>query len=141
MYIAEFTRATGLSRDTVRFYIKRGLLRPKVNGNRYQVFGEQEVELAMTIRTAQALGFSLREIEALHAEHQIMGMSLERKIALMRERMELVDGQIAKLRGMRDYFRRKIAWMEAGEAGKEPVYKPAAQFGRDGCAVPVRRAG
>jgi MerR family transcriptional regulator, copper efflux regulator len=28
MLISEFTRATGLSRDTVRFYVRRGLLAP-----------------------------------------------------------------------------------------------------------------
>ncbi len=133
MYIAEFTRATGLSRDTVRFYIKRGLLRPKVNGNRYQSFGEDDIERAMIIRNAQALGFSLKEIAALDSEYQLHGMSLVRKIALMRERMALVEMQIARLRGMRNYFLKKIAWMEAGEVGKAPEYKPAARFGRDRC--------
>jgi DNA-binding transcriptional MerR regulator len=133
MYIAEFTRATGLSRDTVRFYIKRGLLRPTVNSNRYQSFGAEDVERALIIRNAQALGFSLKEIVALDSEYQLQGMNLQRKIGLMRERLELVDAQIARLRGMRNYFRRKIEWMEAGEVGKAPVYKPAAHLGRDGC--------
>lgn len=132
MLIAEFARATGLSRDTVRFYIKRGLLRPQVNGNRYQSFGAEDVERALIIRNAQALGFSLKEIAALDSEYQ-RGMSLERKIGLMRERLELVDAQLARLRGMRNYFRRKIAWMEAGEVGQAPVYRSAAHLGRDGC--------
>ena len=133
MYIAEFARATGLSRDTVRFYIKRGLLRPRVNGNRYQDFSGEDVERALIIRNAQALGFSLKEIAALDSEYQLNGMSLERKIALMQQRIDLVDAQIAKLRGMRNYLRRKIVWMEGGETGKVPVYKPAAHLGRDGC--------
>ncbi len=133
MYIAEFTRATGLSRDTVRFYIKRGLLRPRVNGNRYQDFNADDVERALIIRNAQALGFSLREIAALDSEYQLHGMNLQRKIALMQERIDLVDAQITKLRGMRSYLRRKIVWMEGGEVGKAPVYKPAAHLGRNGC--------
>ena len=136
MLIAEFTRASGLSRDTVRFYVKRGLLRPAVgNGgsNRYQSFSAADVERALIIRNAQALGFSLKEIAALDSEYQFHGMDLPRKLALMRERMALVDAQIARLREMRHYFRKKIAWMEAGEVGKAPVYKPAAHFGRHGC--------
>jgi MerR family transcriptional regulator, copper efflux regulator len=134
MYIAEFTRATGLPRDTVRFYIKRGLLRPRVNGNRYRSFSTEDVERALLIRNAQALGFSLKEIAAIDAEFTRKGMTLERKIGLMRERLELVDAQIAKLQEMRRYFKRKIAWMENGEVGKEPSYKPAVLIGRNGCA-------
>lgn len=134
MYIAEFSRATGLPRETVRFYIKRGLLKPKVNGNRYQSFGAEDVERALLIRNAQALGFSLKEIAAIDAEFAQQGMTLERKIGLMRERLQLVDAQIAKLQEMRRYFRRKIAWMEKGEVGKEPTYKPALLIGRNRCA-------
>lgn len=134
MYIAEFSRATGLPRETVRFYIKRGLLRPKVNGNRYQSFGAEDVERALLIRNAQALGFSLKEIAALDAEYSQKGMTLARKIGLMQERLQQVEAQMARLQEMRRYFRKKIAWMKGGEVGKEPVYKPAAKFARESCA-------
>ncbi len=32
MLISEFARTSGLSRDTVRFYVRLGLLRPETNG-------------------------------------------------------------------------------------------------------------
>ncbi len=74
MLISEFARATGLSRDTIRFYVRRGLLRPlagnKGGSNPYQVFTNEHVQMARTIRMAQSLGFSLREIAALNAEYQ-----------------------------------------------------------------------
>jgi MerR family copper efflux transcriptional regulator len=137
MLIAEFTRATGLGRDTVRFYIKRGLLQPQVgngSGNRYQHFDAAQVERALIIRNAQALGFSLKEIAALDAEFQNGGMSSERQLQLMRERLALINEQIAKQRQMQRYFQKKIAWLEGGERGPVPVFTPAAQrLKRGGC--------
>jgi DNA-binding transcriptional MerR regulator len=74
MLISEFARATGLSRDTIRFYVRRGLLMPfagnKGGSNPYQVFTNEHVQMARTIRMAQSLGFSLREIAALNVEYQ-----------------------------------------------------------------------
>jgi len=122
MLIAEFARATGLSRDTIRFYVKRGLLRPLVGANRYQSFDAGQVERALIIRNAQALGFTLKEITALDAEYNLKGMSVERKIGLMLERVAQVDEQLERLRGMRRYLMKKVAWMKAGEIGPEPVY-------------------
>jgi len=135
MLIAEFVRATGLSRDTVRFYIKLGLLRPVVGGNRYQSFDAEQVERAVIIRNAQALGFTLKEIAALDAEYNVSGMSLQRKTALMLERVAQIDQQMEKLRGMRRYLVKKVAWMEAGEKGAPPAYQPVAgrRVSRSGC--------
>ncbi len=74
MLISEFARAAGLTPDTVRFYIRRGLLKPlngkKGGSNPYQVFTEEHVQIARMIRMGQSLGFSLREIEALNVEYQ-----------------------------------------------------------------------
>jgi MerR family copper efflux transcriptional regulator len=68
MLISEFARATGLTRDTVRFYVRRGLLTPATNakGGRhpYQSFTAADVQAAKIIRSAQSLGMSLKEIAA-----------------------------------------------------------------------------
>ena len=61
MLISEFARAAGLSRDTVHFYVRRGLLTPlagnKGGSNPYQVFTNEHVQMARTIRMAQSLAF------------------------------------------------------------------------------------
>ena len=126
MLIAEFARATGLSRDTIRFYVKRGLLAPVIGANRYQSFDADQVERAILIRNAQALGLTLKEIAAIDAEYNFHGMSRARKAQLMRERVTVLDQQIEKLRGMRRYFLKKVAWIEAGEKGAPPVFNPEA---------------
>lgn len=139
MLIAEFSKATGLGRDTVRFYIKRGLLTPQVGvsgTNRYQSFDAQQVERALVIREAQSLGFTLREISALSDEYERVGMTLARKAELMRERLAEVDAQAAKLRRLRRYFAAKLEWLEAGAEGEPPAFLKRTENGRPNVCMP-----
>ena len=124
MLIAEFARTTGLSRDTIRFYVKKRLLVPVVGRggtNRYQDFDGEQVERALLIREAQALGFSLREIGALSAEYG-RGMTRTRQADLMRQRLAAVDEQIARLARLRRYFVAKVSWLDRGSRGARPSF-------------------
>ncbi|RYE87498.1 MAG: MerR family transcriptional regulator [Oxalobacteraceae bacterium] len=64
MQIGELACATGLSRDTLRFYEKRGLLRSRRLANGYRDYPLEAVQWLCYLRSAQALGFTLAEIEA-----------------------------------------------------------------------------
>ncbi len=64
MQIGDLAAATGLSRDTLRFYEKRGLLAPRRGGNGYRDYPPEAVQWMRYVRTAQSLGFTLAEIEA-----------------------------------------------------------------------------
>lgn len=121
MQIAAFCTATGLGRDTVRFYLKRGLLTPTFNGgNGYADFDEAQVERALVIKASQALGFTLKEIATLSAEWEAVGNDVQWQLRLMQERLASLDAQAKKLRAMRSYFLAKIRWLEAGAAGPYP---------------------
>ncbi|MBA4287228.1 MAG: MerR family transcriptional regulator [Xanthomonadaceae bacterium] len=125
MLIAEFARATGLSRDTIRFYVRKGLLLPAVGRsgtNRYQDFDDEQVERALLIREAQALGFTLREISALSDEYARGDLTMARQAELMRERLAAVDEQAARLARLRRYFADKLAWLDAGAIGAAPAF-------------------
>lgn len=63
MQIGEVALATGLSRDTLRYYEKRGLLRSRRSVNGYRDYPPETVDWLNYIRTAQTLGFTLQEIE------------------------------------------------------------------------------
>lgn len=129
MLISEFARAANLSPDTVRFYVKRGLLQPEIGrkggSNPYQVFTRTHLETTRLIRIAQSLGFTLREIAAISREFQIHGSSRNRRIALLRERLVSLDEKAAEIARMAAYMRAKIAWMEKGEVGPEPTLETA----------------
>lgn len=137
MWMAEFCRRAGLTRDAVRFYVRLGLLNPSVDGgNRYQCFEDADVERVALVRTAQQLGFTLRQIVALSREFDAGGLNARRKLALMREQLAMLDAQAARLRAMREYVRAKIAWIENGEQGRPPFYRAAGMRSQDSARQP-----
>ena len=102
MLISEFAHATGLSRDTIRFYVRRGLLVPlagnKGGSNPYQVFTNEHVQMARTIRMAQSLGFSLREIAALNVEYQAKRITPSRGAEILRAQLVRLEEKAAQCR-------------------------------------------
>lgn len=125
MWMAEFCRRAGLTRDAVRFYVRLGLLKPTIHpGNRYQDFGEADVERVALIRTAQRVGFTLAQIVPLSREFDAGRLDKRRRLELMRGQLAMLDAQAIRLQAMRDHVRAKIAWMENGERGVAPAYRP-----------------
>ncbi len=126
MLISEFARRAGLSTDTVRFYIRKGLLNPgigvKGGSNPYQIFTEADLEAARTVRMAQGLGFSLREIATLAAEYNAGAMTPERSLELMRMQLGRLEEKAAQIDAMVSYTRAKVAWLENGQHGAEPTF-------------------
>ena len=125
MLIAEFCRRADLTRDAVRLYVKLGLFTPNVGhsaSNRYQQFNDADLDRAAVIRTAQQLGFTLKQIVTFNREYAAGAMDRERKLAIMRGQLEAVDLKAERIRAMRKYLRAKIAWLEGGERGTEPVF-------------------
>jgi DNA-binding transcriptional MerR regulator len=124
MLIKQFCEATGLPRDTVRFYVKQGLLTPDIGSresNRYQVFDAAQVERAKLIKAAQRLGFSLKEIAEFGKAYETQSLSTEAKAELLRSRLAGLDDQARLLRSVRDYLSAKLTWLEGGEIGAPPV--------------------
>ena len=149
MLITEFARATGLSRDTVRFYVRRGLLAPlagnKGGSNPYQVFTNEHVQMARTIRMAQSLGFSLREIAALNVEYQAKRLTPSRGAEILSGQLARLEEKAAHVNAMIRYIRAKLAWLDAGSKGPEPAFtdyeKRAGAVARKGVAQPHRSSG
>jgi DNA-binding transcriptional MerR regulator len=140
MLISEFAKATGLSADTVRFYIRRGLLAPEVGAkggrNPYQIFTEEHVRAARMIRMAQSLGMSLKEISAISEEHRKGLITRERSIELMEIQLGRLDAKKAELDAMGNYLRAKLAWLYGGEQGPEPQFSSFVAGAADGMCAP-----
>ncbi|HAT31127.1 MAG TPA: MerR family transcriptional regulator [Janthinobacterium sp.] len=108
MHIGEMAAATGLSRDTLRYYEKRGLLRAGRGGNGYRDYPPEAVDSLRYIRLAQSLGFTLAEIEAdlpLLAAPDEAAPQL--RAALQRKLADL-DLRIAGLTGLRGELARRL---------------------------------
>jgi len=108
MQIGEMADATGLSRDTLRFYEKRGLLRARRSANGYRDYPPEAVDWLRYIRLAQTLGFTLNEIEAdlpLLAEPDAAAPQLR---AALQRKLADIDQRISGLQMLRGELARRI---------------------------------
>lgn len=124
MLISQFSKATGLPLDTIRFYVRKGLLSPERNGkggaNPYQVFGQQDVTAARMIRLQQSLGYSLREIAAFNGHYRAGAHSPEQTARVLRAQMANLEERRTELESALDFLARKLAWVEAGQPEDGP---------------------
>ena len=110
MQIGEMAQATGLSRDTLRFYEKRGLLRARRGANGYRDYPPEAADWLRYLRTAQQLGFTLAEIEAdipLLASAGDPATAQLLRAALVRKLGD-IDARIAGLTQLRGELARRL---------------------------------
>jgi MerR family transcriptional regulator, copper efflux regulator len=118
MKIGELASATGLSRDTLRFYEKRGLLQPRRRHNGYRDYPAEAVQWLCYLRSAQQLGFTLAEIEA---------------------GMPLLAAPEESARELKEALRRKLADIDARIAGLHALRAELArELEEPGAACPLR---
>lgn len=70
MRIGELAKRSGLSRDTIRFYEKQGLIKSlpgQASSNSYRDYPETLLEQLDMIGQAQSAGFSLADVQKLMA--------------------------------------------------------------------------
>lgn len=124
MLISQFARTTGLSVDTVRFYVNKGLLKPersaKGGANPYQVFTQDDVTAAQMIRLQQSLGYSLAEIRALGDEYRQGAGSAQRTAEILRSQIARLQQRRAELDAALAFLEAKVEWVEAGRPGASP---------------------
>ncbi|KMW44407.1 MerR family transcriptional regulator [Ralstonia sp. MD27] len=100
--MGDLAAATDVSRDGLRFYEARGLIRARRRSNGYRAYPPETVELVRYVRTAQQLGFTLAEIgEGMDLVWQQPDTDAA-VTALLREKLSSIDARIASLQAMRD---------------------------------------
>jgi MerR family copper efflux transcriptional regulator len=121
MRIGILASETGLSRDTLRFYEQRGLIRATRSANSYRTYAPETVQLIGYIRTAQRLGFSLGEIgESLPA---LWNSAMPDKdiAALLLEKVTVIDRKIEELTGLKKELLERLAQTCPLVAGDETL--------------------
>ncbi|MCY6380953.1 MerR family transcriptional regulator [Hoeflea prorocentri] len=112
MRIGEVARRSGLSRDTIRFYERNGLIASGASQdstNSYRVFEEEIFERLRMIDEAQKAGFTiselrffLRQIERPVDQEFDMDEFLSRKIQEVEVNIERANRFLETLRATRD---------------------------------------
>jgi MerR family transcriptional regulator, copper efflux regulator len=126
MLIPEFARITGLTRDTVRFYTRLGLLQPETSrkGGRhpYSVFTDKDVRAAEVIRISQSLGMSLKDIAALNEERRDGHLTRERSVEVLSAQLVRLGAKATELEMLTNYVRAKIDWLIGGQQKLKPDF-------------------
>jgi MerR family transcriptional regulator, copper efflux regulator len=100
--IGEVARGASVNVQTLRFYERRRLLRPRQRAlNGYRYYDEESVRLVRFIKRAQALGFSLREVQALLRLRDTSGVPCEKGRARAEEKIAEITAKERQLVAMR----------------------------------------
>ncbi|HYU32136.1 MAG TPA: heavy metal-responsive transcriptional regulator [Thermoanaerobaculia bacterium] len=116
----ELAERAGVSKDTLRFYERRGLLpRPERTANNYRAYPPETVARVLWIRKVLASGFTVEELARILAERDRGGVPCRRvrdlgagKLADLEERIRELEASRDNLRELLDDWDRRLE--EAG---------------------------
>ena len=104
MRIGELCAKTGLSKETVRYYERQGLLEniPQPNrSNNYKVYSALDLQRLNMIKHAKMLGFTLAEISEVLAVWVDDNFTAEQKQASLRRKLLQLEEKEAALTELR----------------------------------------
>ena len=132
--IGEVAARTMLSRDTLRYYERLGLLdrQPRTGGG-FRLYGEATLDRLRFIKRAQAVGFTLEEIRELVS---FDGRGLKRcgRVRdLVATKLAELDAQLSELRAFRRSLVGSLQKCSVALAGQRDVECPVVETG----VVPV----
>ncbi|RME14156.1 MAG: MerR family transcriptional regulator [Bdellovibrio sp.] len=117
MRTGEFLKKTGISRETLRFYERKGLLpAPPRTSSGYRIYSTALIQRLKFIKTAQQAGFTLKEIkELLELKQKKVSCREGRNIAL--KKREELQQKMKAIREMKKILNRFI--LKCEEKGKK----------------------
>jgi Cu(I)-responsive transcriptional regulator len=131
MWITETAREAGVNTQTLRYYERRGLLpRPPRRGAGYRDYPADAVRIVRFIKNAQALGFSLDEIEELVRLRGVRRGERQKVRAIAERKIADIDRKIAQLQSMRDALDQLAASCRHGGAAECPIIEALTEVAR-----------
>lgn len=100
MLIGELVQKTSMSKDTIRFYEKQGLIhigRKDRRENNYKEYSESTLERLLDIKRLKSLGFTLSEIDEILALMAANMASCENVSIKIQHKIESIEQRISEL--------------------------------------------
>lgn len=114
--IGTLAQRGGVHVETIRYYQRRGLLQePTKPGRGFRQYTSDAVKRVRFIKRAQALGFTLGEIEGLLTLDEGKACSETRKLAV--HKLELIDEKISDLSQIKKALSRLVRACGTSSAG------------------------
>lgn len=126
MLIGELAQKTGLSKDTIRFYEKMGLIEAKERqaGTRtYMEFSPEMVERVVIITQGKSLGFTLNEIKHLIETWGNVSIPLPEKLKVIARKLDEITEKMRQLEEIKTYLiaKRNRIIQESGNLRASPI--------------------
>ena len=117
MLIGELSKKTGLSRDTIRFYEKKGLIEvPKKfrRDNNYKEYENVLNKLNLIIKVKE-LGFTLNEIETFFELWGEEDASCENLVYTLENKVNQIDQHLERLRQLKERLNESLQKCRSSE--------------------------
>lgn len=104
MLIGELSRNSGLSRDTIRWYEKIGLIgrdSTSRDTNNYRVYGQEALEKLLLIKQSKSFGFSLKEIKDMLELVASENLNCDTVAPIIDSKLAVIDEKISLLQSIR----------------------------------------
>lgn len=102
----ELAERAGVSKDTLRFYERQGLLpRPERTANNYRAYRPEAVARVLWIRKVLAAGFTVEELARILAERDRGGVPCRKVRDLGAAKLADLEERIRELEASRDQLR------------------------------------
>lgn len=111
MLIGELSKRSGLTKDTIRFYEKQGLipqarkLRPF---NNYKEYTEETLHRLLTIKKVKSFGFTLNESAELLDMVELNTATCDKVATKVADKVELIDQKIKELEELKAQMIAKV---------------------------------
>lgn len=117
MTIGEMARRTGLPESTLRYYEKKGLLRPARDRSGRRDYDERDVEWVGFIRRLKETGMLLRDIRRYARLREQGRTTMPERLAMLEAHREYVleqqrrwDEHLERLEGKIAFYLDEISW-------------------------------
>lgn len=117
MLINKLSKLSGLSRDTIRFYEKVGLIKTiqvKRLLNMYKDYSSEALEQLLVIKDLKESGFTLNEIKDMAHLYSMDSHSCSDNVPKIKAKLQDVDTKISALKKMRTKLAETARCCESG---------------------------
>lgn len=102
--INEISKLYGIGIDSLRYYEKLEILKPRRDTNGYRLYSLKEIYKLNIIRDLRKLDFSMKQIKE-YLDHQCIDNTLN----LLREEQEFIEEQLVKLTTRKQIIKKRIS--------------------------------
>ena len=108
--INEISKLYGIGVDSLRYYEKLGILRPRRDTNGYRLYDLKDMYKLTVIRDLRKLDFSMAQIREF-----LEGQSVDNTLSLLREEQSLMEEQIREITRRKGLIQKRIRSLKAAE--------------------------